>query len=317
MGIQPFRYRRDGSMQRIGKIVDQRQQAVPSVALGTSLVSFDRQHVPNDTLWVGPVVAEFGHELWVAAMARRAAQAFRGCTVCSRAGREALYADFCTEFIPHNLPCDVSGVHPISVTPDVSVEIARLVARSGKHSRLQIAEFWTVQQAAAMTPVVYGQHDSAYAGYILLHARHRAHASERNWHMEKWTALVDLLRHGSPSAKVGSIGSLGAALHVPGTDDLRELPLHRQMDVLRSATLAVGPSSGPMHMASLCKCPHVVWCGGSVGERNATKANYESLWNPHKTPVIALTCEDKTWRIEPDTVYGSVVKMLEGTANVA
>ena len=317
MGLQPFRYRRDGSMVRLSKIVDHRQRTVPSVARGTSMVAFNRQHIADDTLWVGPVVAEFGHELWVAAMARRAAQAFRSCTVCSRAGREALYADFATKFIPHDLACDVSGVHPISVTPEVSAEIARLVALAGKHSRLQVTEFSTAAKSAAMTTVVYGHHDAAYAGYILLHARHRDHVRARNWPMKNWEALVARLRHDYPSAKVGSIGSLGAALHVPGTDDLRALPLHRQMDVLRSAKLAVGPSSGPMHLASLCKCPHVVWCGGNAGEQNETRTRYESLWNPHQTPAIALPCQDKTWRIEPDVVYGGVTKMLERMANVA
>ena len=309
MGLQPFRYRRDGSMVRLSKIVDHRQRTVPSVARGTSMVAFNRQHIADDTLWVGPVVAEFGHELWVAAMARRAAQAFRSCTVCSRAGREALYADFATKFIPHDLACDVSGVHPISVTPEVSAEIARLVALAGKHSRLQVTEFSTAAKSAAMTTVVYGHHDAAYAGYILLHARHRDHVRARNWPMKNWEALVARLRHDYPSAKVGSIGSLGAALHVPGTDDLRALPLHRQMDVMRSAKLAVGPSSGPMHLASLCKCPHVVWCGGGPAERTTVASRYRSAWNPHGTPVHAEPYA--SWRPEPGRVIEGVAAFAE------
>jgi len=308
MGLQPFRYRRDGSMERIGKIVDHRQRTIPSVARGTSLVQFMPQNVAADTLWVGPVIAEFGHELWIAAMARRAAQAFRSCTVCSRAGREALYADFATKFIPHDLACDVSGVHPISVTPEVSSEIACLVGQAGNHPRIRIMEVRNAAHAEALTHVVYGHPDKAFEGMIVLHARCRNHVPARNWPMKNWEALVARLRHDYPSAKVGSIGSLGAALHVPGTDDLRALPLHRQMDVMRSAKLAVGPSSGPMHLASLCKCPHVVWCGGGPAERTTVASRYRSAWNPHGTPVHAEPYA--SWRPEP----GRVIEWVEAFA---
>ena len=68
---------------------------------------------------------------------------------------------------------------------------------------------------------------------------------------------------------------------------MRRARLGQQMDLLASARLCVGPSSGPMHLASLCGCTHLVWCGGPKGEWKRTRAHYLKSWNPHGTAVRA------------------------------
>ena len=49
--------------------------------------------------------------------------------------------------------------------------------------------------------------------------------------------------------------------YAPGTEDLRGLSLEALAGTLRQAKLAVGPSSGTLHLASLCQTPHVTWYG--------------------------------------------------------
>jgi len=311
MGIQPFRYRRDGSLERMGKIIDQRQQWVPSPLRGTAHVRFPQREtaevggilavppIQNATLHVGPVTAEFGWELRVAAMARRAARAFRRCAVCSWRRREALYADFATEFIPHDIACDVSGVQPMGIAPETAEHLRALKSEWVRGPYLSLSEA-SGESAVSGEYVVYGQPDAAFAGVTVCHARTRAHVPARNWPLQNWTALVAGLRAAGMTDRVLCIGSPTDALVIPECEDARGLPLHRQMDVLRSAKWAIGPSSGPMHLASLCKCPHVVWCGGGPWERQHVVGRYRSTWNPHGTPVHAEPYA--SWRPEPGRV---------------
>ena len=65
--------------------------------------------------------------------------------------------------------------------------------------------------------------------------------------------------------------------------DLRGMDLETQCDILSMATVAIGPSSGTMHLASLCGCPHVTWC-----DHANVRKRYEANWNPFATPVRYL-----------------------------
>ena len=105
------------------------------------------------------------------------------------------------------------------------------------------------------------------------------------------------------------IGTPEHAQAVEGALDMRGAPLAEQMNALRSARCAIGPSSGPMHLASLCKCPHLVWCGGGKGERSTTARRYARDWNPHGT--VARTFECGSWQPPFDTVLAYVKKFLK------
>lgn len=245
----------------------------------------------KQVLVIGPLLAEFGHELFVAAMARHRARMYGNALVCTRRGREAIWTDF-AKVLPHDMDCESSIVSP----------------RNGLDVPQDRMEYWRQMLCGAPFPVceylpgmrehaefiVYGTETRKYAGVTVFHARSRDHVHARNWPTSRWQALADGLRKKGLADRIVCIGSPSASSVVPECEDLRGLPLAEQMNVLRSAKWAIGPSSGPMHLASLCRCPHVVWCGGAHSERMNTASRYRNHWNPHGTPVLAVPYA--TWR---------------------
>jgi len=97
---------------------------------------------------------------------------------------------------------------------------------------------------------------------------------------EEAARLVELL-----VAKEWRVGCAGGPDNrtYPGALDLRGIPLEWLCHSLRGAGVAIGPSSGPMHLASICGCPHVVWC-----DHANMRKRYEVAWNPFRTPVKYL-----------------------------
>jgi len=74
---------------------------------------------------------------------------------------------------------------------------------------------------------------------------------------------------------------------ISGSGDVRGRDLELQCAVISAAKVAVGPSSGPMHLASLCKIPHVTWF--NTRNNSSSQARYKEHWNPFKTPHTYLT----------------------------
>lgn len=73
--------------------------------------------------------------------------------------------------------------------------------------------------------------------------------------------------------------------YVEGAIDYRGKPLEELCGALTTAKCSVGPSSGTIHLASLCKTPHVTW----YGRVNASSRNrYKTTWNPFETPCTFL-----------------------------
>lgn len=230
----------------------------------------------------GPIIAELGHELHFAGYLRALARASGGITIISRPDRYALYADFCTTFIGHAFDAECSFFQPLPGSAIPASEVAALRKLEPGEKAVPPGRYVLGVQLEHRR---YGHWRPEYDGLVVFHARNRPTSRERNWPMEKWAKLVEALPHG-PAV---SVGSREHALPIPGTEDLRGIPLAELMDVLASARLAIGPSSGPMHLASFCGCPQAVWCGGDEGEARETETRYRRLWNPHATPVAVLT----------------------------
>jgi len=72
--------------------------------------------------------------------------------------------------------------------------------------------------------------------------------------------------------------------HVDGTIDFRGVPLVELCGALSQTNLVIGPSSGTIHLASLCGAPHVTWYGRPV----VSMDRYLSYWNPFAAPVTFL-----------------------------
>jgi len=137
---------------------------------------------------------------------------------------------------------------------------------------------------AALQPqkfIKFGQATATPQFDILCHARAtKKHGhGDYNWPLPNWEQLISKLER----YRIGSIGTEDGAYHIPGTADLRGLKLKALCDILASSRILVGPSSGPMHLGSLCGTPHIVWSGVKK-----SKSRYEIEWNPFCTPVRML-----------------------------
>jgi len=107
--------------------------------------------------------------------------------------------------------------------------------------------------------------------------------SDKEYPEELCVQLVDkLLLRGFSVACIGGLDNY----YIPGTIDLRGTPLGDQCSAIGASKVVVGPSSGPLHLASLCKTPHVVWYNRP--NQITSYARYENYWNPFDTPHTYL-----------------------------
>ena len=220
----------------------------------------------------------------------------RALVVC-RPGHEALYQDFATVLsYPHSLPletnmhtCGGDFVYRESVEPLLGYHDGRIPPCS------RIAKFlWgrpLARQPASFRQQLFLPLGSPRRDFpLLLHARQAYHVNtaRRNWPLAEWERLLERL----PSLPRASIGQPAQALHLPGTIDLRGLPLSELCDYLAGARCLVSPSSGPVPLAALCRCPHVTWFG--LGKKASDAVRYRETWNPFATPCEVLY--DRHWR---------------------
>ncbi len=89
--------------------------------------------------------------------------------------------------------------------------------------------------------------------------------------------------------KVAAVGTQADA--PSGVTDLRNIPLGELVNVISAARLFVGPASGPILLAALCKTPYLTWCREEYKTCvHTTDADrLERLWNPLKTPCRVMT----------------------------
>ena len=144
---------------------------------------------------------------------------------------------------------------------------------------------------------------------VIVHARNRVkHVPTRNWSQTQWNRLARLMVKEGIAQRIVCIGLPDTARMVEGALDMRDAPLSGQMDILAAAQLAIGPSSGPMHLAQHCGCPVVVWCGGGKEERRRTAMRYRKGWNPFNVPARAY--EYASWNPSPETLWEWVVEFF-------
>jgi hypothetical protein len=247
---------------------------------------------------VGYWVGEFGWEImaWVPWL-RNKAQKTESMTVGCIEGHEYLYSDFASDVV--TIPdtqgknmwwCDGNKTHPLKggIVPsreECMNDVERKYFRYGKIG--------------------------ATEKHIYIHARatENMRTGSRNWTVEKWGELVDGLSHDSDCCIV-SIGSMDGAHHIGGTVDARGIRLQDLCDLLANGIACIGPSSGPMHLASMCGCPHVVWSDDRKQVIGCTnKERYETAWNPLNTKCRFI--EGKDWNPSVSKVLNAYLAVTE------
>ena len=150
----------------------------------------------------------------------------------------------------------------------------------------------------------YGQGMGNNSG-IVVHMRNKGDG--REWPAKTWKVFIDKLR-GITNLPIYPIGTQVHNKLFP--DKYTTYGAH---NLLGGAKLCIGPSSGAMHLASLCGCPHLVWTDKKKwnlgGKKGTNRQRYETEWNPFGTEVIVI--DQYGWKPNPDIVLGEVKKFLE------
>ena len=264
------------------------------------------------TLLAGPWFGELGWEIatWVPTV-RAAGRHYERTVVVCQPGHHYLYQDFAREFViehrgglqdrwmldwkEHKPQASIREKYP-------EADILYPTKESIYHGAKAYHKYGT--ETNGVNPE---------ANVVLLHARTERHAESenRNWAAANYDALVSMLHRSHPDTLIFSVGSRKGAAHVENTGDLRDIPLIVLCQQMHRAKVIAGPSSGPMHLASFCGLPHVVWTTAerrkAIGGTNRDR--YERLWNPLQTHCTIIDKWD--WQPPVEPIYNAVKEYLK------
>jgi len=247
------------------------------------------------TLIAGPWVGEFGWELFAwQAYIRSLSRHFEKTVVISRPSSKNLYEDFVDDFVSFAPPKAKADSYFLQ-NVDTTMLFKQAVTENDIHLDKNTALF--LPRRIGMPPhthyekavslgtyeikpeyIMFGNAGKKSYEYIF-HVRKRDLRKEDNWELSRWLELKDML----DTDKIACVGTAAESGYIKGTDDFRGMPLGELFDTLHNATCVFGPSSGPMHLSSLCGCPHVVW-----GDQSKSLNRYSTNWNPLQTKVLFL-----------------------------
>lgn len=269
----------------------------------------------NDHLLVHPFMGEFGWELmrWQAHV-RHVSSYHKKTIVFCKKGYEYLYRDI------------TDAIYPLTLTNE---GLADCWSRD-KYSILKDDNFHSFNSYASLSPydqlipnreICIGEIAQEFIRFgdpkyfndgvdIVIHARSdkRKVIGDRNWPQEKWVELIGRLK----SYKIATIGTVNEALGFKDVLDYRGKDLKQVAKVLSNSKICIGPSSGPMHFASLCGCKHIVWTDArkwNLGStRGTNRQRYEEVWNPFSIPCVVI--DQYVWNPPIEIVYDAIMKEI-------
>ena len=253
-------------------------------------------------------ISEFGWELmeWQGYV-RKKAELCDKVVVCSSVGNFVLYRDLSPIYIGHSIRGN-RDCHAIRrgtlVNPEELKRVQHALAQAEDDLRQQQYHITKIsptdkgrltrRSIGQQKFIPFGDASKVRKPYkLIIHARNRltsCYSTGANYPIDRWNDLIRRLRSEGIDS-IGAVGTKDAAMLPERVDDLRGIALSDVMDHMAAANFVMGPSSGPMHLASLCQTPHVVWATSRKqevlgGEGNAIR--YQKLWNPFGTPVAVL-----------------------------
>ena len=259
----------------------------------------------------GPWVGEFGWELFAwQAYCRSISRNYDYCIGISRPNNEYFYNDFCDKYIPLEPPAGgVADSHKYGGFSDFNT--TEFLRSTVEPEILSSYEWrWIPPHKIGNPPYTHWMQRVNVSGHhvvpsyrlfgrevnlrksekfdIVIHARNRKVRQEDNWKKEKWNLLAAELKKKGHS--VASIGTKSASLHIDGTNDMRDLSTSETTGLLANAMCIIGPSSGPIHLATLCGCPQITWT--HFQPQNYSKSRYLYTWNPFNVESVILENSD-------------------------
>jgi len=261
-------------------------------------------HTTPKILLAGPWVGEFGWELFCwQGFLRKLAKNYDKTIVIGRPTNEILYSDFADEYIkfdPESFKTDAwrcydakSAKHIIDNIPHTDYlsghfDIGMRYTQSGVNDIKGLFKKQEFVKLEINIPIPEKFNTEGYD--VIFHCRNKLTGSDRNWSYKQWCELYDLLDKNLSVACIGNVESF----HIPQTEDLRNIDLELLIAIMQKSKLIIGPSSGPMHLASLAGLKHLVW------STEYNRVRYEKDWNPLKTPVIFYS--DDGWNPNPKNI---------------
>lgn len=268
----------------------------------------------NSHLVAGPWIGEFGWEIFAwQGYIRALSREFDQTTVICNTGSEYFYSDFSNQVINFDIssgPRDSfyqQGVDTLHLSKQVFLENKSKI--SGNITlfpprRIGFPPITSYEEAIefgsrSIIPEYIQFGNEAHKKYdYIFHIRDRKDVRPQdNWSIEKWETLRSLLPRNS---RIACIGKSKASSIIEGVDDLRDIPLKELCNIIYTASFVFGPSSGPMHLSSMCGTPHVVWSAPNNRER------YVKNWNPLNTRVLFL--DDHNWHPSAEYVYNKFIE---------
>ncbi len=261
-----------------------------------------RMHLKNyanshqrHVLMAGPFLGELGWELmaWQAIVRfHTKAYGFDNVQVLCRPGHEFLYRDCADEFVT----IDKRGQHSgpmldgclYTFTPKPVEE------RASQDKIYALAPSWELCSETALSQkksnyIAYGN-TASQEGYRYLFCIPRNESATNGWCMTQWSMLCEKLK----SDSIACIGDSSNAAVIEGTNDLRDIPLARLVDVLAGSALCIGPVSDYMHLAALCRCSRVII--DRMSQQFLNNCTFHDLltkvWNPFGAATNIMDTND-------------------------
>lgn len=263
-------------------------------------------------LFAGPFVGEFGWEIMAwQAYVRFIADQYDKVIISSRTSSKFLYEDFYDEFVPFDpggdYVCNMYGgcgnsfnINKLNEYPEARIIIPENHRKIAKY-------FPTLEQKF----IHYKSDEKVDDVDLVFHARkYRAgndYKIERDWDEDKWNELANTLIN--RGYRIASIGVSDSSFCPDGTYNYLDKDLKVISSLLNKCKIILGASSGPMHFASLCKCPHFVWTSNVKGRGFDNKERYEVDWNPLDTPVFVYNKEG--WNPTIEKLIPDIEKFIE------
>ena len=250
------------------------------------------------TLLAGPWIGEFGYELcqWQGIVRREAAKHDRTIVV-TYPSHEGMYRDFTQDVRP--LPDWFLAGH---FEPDglaVHGDTAKALRQRLREWIQEIPHTtWLRPQSTNVPCAQQTWADWRGAGpvdprLIVLVTRHRALATFRNWRPANWKTLGQAME------------DMGYQVQYADCD------WDQSLDLFGRCALAAGASTGGMHLASLCQCPHYVWGQMDlhirIGGGYTLSERYTQRWNPFRAPVL---CGNLGWQPSVNQVLNGILQSL-------
>ena len=231
----------------------------------------------------------YGELAWILMMyaghVRAMAKDFDHVIVTGRPEHEYIYEDFCTEYIPYDLPsyntdcelCDNVNYNHL-FTQNRGVVPGYLVIFPAQ--RMPSFSSDDFDKTFAMQKFIkYGEVKEDKKFDIVIHARTttKCNTTIRNFGKPNWQKVVD---HFKSKYSIACIGKEPSSGYINNTTDMMNIDLKDTANVLRSSKLLIGESSGPLHFGALCGIKHVV----IVPDDNGKNLIRFTKWNPFNTP---------------------------------